>query len=210
MRNVSNYTGLSGNGYTAGRGSAVLPPSSRSVGLCRTAAPLIVFCHCNLLQHTARASKNSLPILLCVLLWPTGELHTTMGTDKYIYKIKKAHMRISYHAHPCMSKTEFNKLAYTEQDGKCIHPQVDSTCASSICSHIVLDVHTTLSHVHVYGSFFFFKVCYMQTVVKVPKSSAALHVFSLFASGSSRSEGRRGAPGSTWSCCKYTVTWEQC
>lgn len=33
------------------------------------------------------------------------------------------------------------------------------------------------------------------------------HVFfSFFSSGPSRSEGRRGAPRSTWSCCKYTVS----
>ena len=34
-------------------------------------------------------------------------------------------------------------------------------------------------------------------------------LLSFSSSGSCRSEGRRGAPGSIRSCCKYTVTWSQ-
>lgn len=65
-----------------------MPPASpRSVRLCRPAAQRIVFCHCNLLQHTARASRDSLPILPCALLWTTREPHTHIHTHVHVQEM---------------------------------------------------------------------------------------------------------------------------
>lgn len=65
---VASWMAVAWNRYLVGRRSVLSLACSRSDRLCRPAAWLIVFCHCNLLQHTAGASRDSLPILPCVSL----------------------------------------------------------------------------------------------------------------------------------------------
>lgn len=65
---VASRLAVAWNRYPVGRRNVLSLACSRSDRLCRPAAWLIFFCHCNLLQHTAGASRDSLPILQCVPL----------------------------------------------------------------------------------------------------------------------------------------------
>lgn len=89
------------NRYPVGRGSVLLLASSRSDRLCRPAAPLIVFCHCNLLQHSRSQQRLITHTAMRSSVAHLGAAHTHFG---HWHTIK--HTCIQHITHLCMCRTK--------------------------------------------------------------------------------------------------------